>query len=78
LEEMKAMVPSEDNRFKMAFITAKQLGIDKSKLIESGQHYIQVLNEDLREFQANLSSFVHSRTLSKEKSSWPSIDAKHR
>lgn len=51
LEEMKAMNPDEAIRFKTVFVMAKQFEIDKSKLIASAQHYIQVLQRDLQQFR---------------------------
>jgi chromosome segregation ATPase len=67
LEEMKSMVPAEDARFRMAFITAKQFGIDKSKLAETGKHYLQVLNEDAREFQEHLNEKMQESVTAREK-----------
>jgi hypothetical protein len=49
LEEMKSY-GNEEARFKMVSIAAKQLGVDKAKLIQTAQHYIQVLQQDLDSF----------------------------
>ncbi len=67
LEEMKSMVPAEDARFKIAFSVAKQAGADKVKLAETGQHYIQVLNEDLKEFQSNLAATTQEKVVVRER-----------
>lgn len=56
LEEMKSEGGSESSRFKMAFIAAKQLGVDKKKLIDSAQHYLEVLENDSKDFNSNLNS----------------------
>ncbi len=56
LDQMKSVAPSEESRFKMTFIAAQQLGVDKSKLIESANHYIDVLKQDLTDFKADFSS----------------------
>lgn len=54
LEEMKEFGGTEESRLKMAFITAKQLGVDKVKLTESAKHYLGVLERDASEFNAQL------------------------
>lgn len=54
LEEMKEFGGTEESRLKMAFITAKQLGVDKVKLTESAKHLLGVLERDASEFNAQL------------------------
>lgn len=54
LEEMKEIGGTEEARLKMTFITAKQLGVDKTKLIESANHYLEVLKKDAVDFSSNL------------------------
>lgn len=53
VEEMKSLGTPEDARFKMAFFTAKQLGVDKNGLLTSGSHYLTVLKQDEDEFNVN-------------------------
>lgn len=50
VEETKAFAVPEDARYKMAFSTAKQLGVDKNSLLKSGQHYLDVLTQDEASF----------------------------
>jgi hypothetical protein len=55
--KMKAKGSSaEDSCFQMAFMAASELGVDKSKLIESGQYYLDVLKGDEADFNTDLSS----------------------
>lgn len=53
VEETKAFGVPEDARYKMAFSTAKQLGVDKANLLKSGQHYLDVLSQDEADFNAD-------------------------
>lgn len=50
VEEMKSFGATEDVRFKMAFSTAKQMGVDKASLLKSGDHYLDVLTQDEKDF----------------------------
>jgi hypothetical protein len=57
VEEMKSSGSSEDARFKMAFVAAKQLGVDKDSLVKSGNHYLDVLKKDEDDFNSDCSEF---------------------
>lgn len=66
VEESKATGVPEDARFKMTFSTAKQLGVDKTNLLNSGKHYLDVLTQDETDFNADCAQYdkkeVQSRT----------------
>jgi hypothetical protein len=51
-EEMKVYGTPEEARYKMAFSAAKQLGVDKNALIQSAQHYLDVLKQDETAFES--------------------------
>lgn len=57
VEEMKSTGVQEDARFKMASYTAKQMGVDKDKLLRSGNHYLDVLKEDEGEFNSSCDDY---------------------
>jgi chromosome segregation ATPase len=57
VEETKAFGVPEDARYKMAFSTAKQLGVDKANLLKSGQHYLDVLTQDERDFTQDCNEY---------------------
>lgn len=57
VEEMKSTGTPEDARFKMAFVAAKQLGVDKDSLMKSGQHYVDVLKQDEADFNSDCAQF---------------------
>lgn len=65
-EEMKAYNTPEDTRFKMAFSTAKQLGLDKDSLIKSGEHYLSVLKQDEAEFKSECTQHEKKEITAKE------------
>lgn len=54
LEEMKSCGGNEESRFKMAYIAAKQLGVDKNQLLKTADHYKQVLQQDSQDFNNDL------------------------
>lgn len=54
LEETSELASDEGSRYKMAAIAAKQLGVNKAKLIETANHYLNVLSEDSESFQKDL------------------------
>jgi hypothetical protein len=57
VEETKTFGVPEDARYKMAFSTAKQLGVDKNNLLKSGQHYLDVLSQDENDFNADCDQY---------------------
>ena len=65
-EEMKAYGTPEETRFKMAFSTAKQLGLDINSLVKSGQHYLDVLEQNENEFKSDCAQFEKEEVQSKE------------
>lgn len=67
VEEMKSTGASEDQRFKMAFMTAKQLGVDKGSLSSSGQHYLDVLKQDESDFNSDCAQHVKTEVQAREK-----------
>lgn len=57
VEEMKAFGAAEDARYKMAYSTAKQMGVDKNNLLKSGQHYLDVLTQDEADFNQDCNEY---------------------
>lgn len=51
VQSLTKVIPDESMRFKSAFEMAKTMGLDKAKLIESGSHYINVLNSENKKFK---------------------------
>jgi chromosome segregation ATPase len=45
VEKSKASGVPEAARFQMVYSTAQELGVDKAKLLKSGEHYLSVLKE---------------------------------
>lgn len=60
VEEMKSTGATEDSRYKMAFFTAKQLGVDKASLLKSGSHYLDVLAGNENDFNSDCSQYEKS------------------
>lgn len=65
-DAMKAYNTPEETRFKMAFDTAKQLGLDKDSLLKSGQHYLDVLAQDEKDFKNDCTQFDKKEVQTKE------------
>lgn len=65
-EETKTYGVPEETRYKMAFSTAKQLGLDKDSLLKSGQHYIDVLAQNERDFKSDCTQFERINIQTKE------------
>jgi len=51
IQSLTKVIPDESMRFKSAFEMAKTMGLDKAKLIQSGTHYINVLNTENKKFK---------------------------
>lgn len=51
IQSLTKVIPDESMRFKSAFEMAKTMGLDKAKLIQSGTHYINVLNAENKKFK---------------------------
>lgn len=66
VEEMKSTGTSEDARFKMAFFTAKQLGVSKADLVKAGNHYLDVLSEDETDFNADCDQYDKKEVQARE------------
>src|SRR5579863_940060 len=66
VDETKATGIPEDARFKMTFSTAKQLGVDKTTLLKSGAHYLDVLGQDEGDFNADCSQYEKNEVQSRE------------
>lgn len=66
VEESKSTGVSEDARFKMTFATAKQLGLDKNNLLQSGSHYLEVLDQDENDFNSDCSQYEKNEIQSRE------------
>ena len=52
-------VPNEQNRFMLAFTAARAVGIDKNKLVESGQYYLKLLEKSSQDFNTSLTNAQH-------------------
>lgn len=65
-EEMKVYNTPEETRYKMAFSTAKQLGLDRDSLIKSGEHYLSVLKQDDVEFKSECAQHEKKEITAKE------------
>jgi len=61
VQELATVIPDESLRFKTVFTTAKTMGVTKEKLIETANHYVLVLNEELRKFNEAVTDQVDSR-----------------
>jgi hypothetical protein len=51
IQSLTKVIPDESMRFKSAFEMAKTMGLDKAKLIQSGTHYINVLDTENKKFK---------------------------
>lgn len=65
-DEMKSSGTSEDMRYKMAFLAAKQLGVDKDSLTKSARHYLDVLKGDETNFNTDCDKFEKEEIQDKE------------
>ena len=65
-DEMKTYGTPEDARYRMAFLAAKQVGVDKDSLVKSGQHYIDVLKQDETDFNAECIQFEKKEVQAKD------------
>jgi hypothetical protein len=66
VEKMKGKVSSEEARFQTAFSAAEELGLTKTNLLKSCDHYIDVLTEDENDFNDNCSDFEKKEVKSRE------------
>jgi hypothetical protein len=66
VEKMKSTGATEDVRFKMAYSTAQELGVDKTNLVESGNHYLSVLKENEGDFGADCAQFEKDEVTARE------------
>lgn len=66
VEETRATGVPEDARFKMTFSTAKQLGVDKTNLLKSGQHYLDVLSQDEADFNTGTVDYEKNEVQARE------------
>lgn len=57
VEEMKSYGTPEETRYKMAFSTAKQVGASKAGLTKAAQHYLDVLDQDEKDFDNDCSQY---------------------
>ena len=79
LNELAAIIPDESLRFKTVFTTAKSM-VTKEKLVQTANHYVTVLDEELREFNAAVDEQVNTRIVAGEakvKTLDESVAAKH-
>lgn len=56
----------EDTRFKSAYATASAMGLDKSKLLSSADHYKRILTNEHAQFNAAVQKQVEQRVYSKK------------
>lgn len=54
VENLKAMNMDDSTRFKSAYAMAQSMNISPQQLVQSAQHYLKVLGEEDRKFQAAL------------------------
>lgn len=66
VDEARATGVPEDARFKMTFLTAKQLGVDKASLLKSGAHYVDVLAQDENDFNADCDQYEKNEIQARE------------
>lgn len=66
VEEMKSTGATEDSRYKMAAMTAKQMGVDKASLLKSGSHYLDVLTSNENDFNNDCSQYEKKEISSRE------------
>jgi hypothetical protein len=56
LKSIEAVIPDESMRYKSAFEMAKTMGLTKEKLIQSAQHYVNILASEDKKFKDALSN----------------------
>lgn len=66
LESLKKMSMDEATRFQSAFAMAQTMGVSAPKLIQSTQHYLQVLNSEQQKFQQAVANQKSSGIKQKE------------
>lgn len=66
VDEMRSSGVPEASIYKMAFSTAKQMGVNKTDLIKSGEHYLGVLKEDEDGFNADVAQYEKKEVQTKE------------
>jgi|SRR5581483_515588 len=66
VQETKSTGLAEEACYKVTFSTAKQLGVDKNSLLKSGQHYIDVLNQDENDFNADCAEYERAQVQARE------------
>lgn len=60
VQELAADIPDEQRRYKAVFATAKAM-TTKQKLVDTGNHYVLVLDEELRKFNEAVGEQVTDR-----------------
>jgi hypothetical protein len=66
LEALSATIPSEQVRYQTAFASAGVMGATKEKLIETAQHYTNILNEQGEKFSGFVAQQIEQNVTSKE------------
>lgn len=66
VEESRSTGLPEEARFKMTFSTAKQMGVDKTALLKTGEHYVEVLTQDETDFNADCAEHEKNEVQSRE------------
>jgi chromosome segregation ATPase len=61
VQALAADIPDEKLRFKTVFATAKAMSVSKDKLVQTAQHYITVLDQELKKFDEAVSEQVDAR-----------------
>ena len=66
VHSLLGMGMDESTAIKSSFATISTLGISKDKLLETGNHYLDVLNKEKEQFDAALQKQMHQRVASKK------------
>lgn len=66
LDVLSVTIPSEQVKFQSAFATASVMGISKDKLIETANHYLNVLQTEAQKFGKFVEMQVEENVTSKE------------
>lgn len=68
IDALVTQIPSEQIRFQTVFTTAAVMGITKQKLIESTEHYMNVLKSEADKFSEMVAEQIKSNVTIKEES----------
>lgn len=66
LQELASDIPDERLRYKTVFATAKAMGVTKDKLIQTANHYVLALDEELKKFNEAVGEQIEGRIIAAE------------